>query len=106
MGACEGFKRTEFGGATARDQNLQAEILQKVEEFQPIYLSNYRYWWKMVCDFWTLYQSTFFDYVRSHQLKHFFFFFLLFSFSSHAIYFQTTTRTMFKLWAIEDIRKD
>ena len=28
---------------------LQAENGQKVDEFEPIYLGNYRYWWKMFC---------------------------------------------------------
>ena len=39
---------------------LQAESGQKVDELEPIYLGKYRYWWKMVCDFWARYQSPFF----------------------------------------------
>ena len=39
---------------------LQAEIGQKVDEFEPIYLGNYRYWWKLVCGFWAHYQPPFF----------------------------------------------
>ena len=33
---------------------------QKVDEFEPIYLGNYRYWWKMVWDFWAHYQPFFY----------------------------------------------
>ena len=36
----------------------------------------------------------------------FFFFPTFFSFSSTAIYIQTAKRTVFKVWAIEDIRED
>ena len=39
---------------------LQAKNGRKVEEFEPIYLGNYQYWWKMVCDFWAHYQPLFF----------------------------------------------
>ena len=35
---------------------LHAENGQKVDEFELIYLGNYRYWWKMVCGFWAHYQ--------------------------------------------------
>ena len=36
---------------------LQAENMQKVDEFEPIYLINDRYWWKMVNDFWMVFEN-------------------------------------------------
>ena len=38
---------------------LQAENVQKVNEFEPIYLDNYRYWCKMICDFLSTLSTTF-----------------------------------------------
>ena len=40
MDAYECFMQTEFGGAWSRDQNFTG---QKVDEFEPIYLGNYRH---------------------------------------------------------------
>ena len=37
---------------------LQAENGQKVDKVEQICLRNYRYWWKMVRDFWIHYQQT------------------------------------------------
>ena len=51
MGAYECFMQTEFGGGRSRDQNFTGRILTKVDEFEPICLGNYRYWWKMICVF-------------------------------------------------------
>ena len=64
---------------------LQAENGQKVTEFESIYLCNYRYWWKMVCDFWAHYQPPFFwlcSFIPTWILivLFHFFFFLFFSF--------------------------
>ena len=39
---------------------LQAENRQKVNDFEAIYLGNYRFWWKMVCDCWAHHQPPFF----------------------------------------------
>ena len=73
----------------------QVENGQKVVEFQPIYLGKYRYWWKMVCDFWAHYQPHFFwvcSFTPTWKLFCFvlfllLFFLFLFSFSSPVIYF-------------------
>ena len=40
---------------------LLAKNRQKVDDFKSIYLSKYRYWWKMISDFWIHYQSPFFS---------------------------------------------
>ena len=41
--AYEWFTQTEFGGTRSRDQMLQAENEQKVDDFETIYLGNYRF---------------------------------------------------------------
>ena len=61
-----------------RGQILQAISGQKEDSFEPIHLGNYRYWWKMVCDFWAHYQLPFFwlcSFIATWIL--FFFFFLI-----------------------------
>ena len=90
----------------------QAENGQTVDEFEPIYLGNYQYWWKKLCDFWAHYQPPLFWLCRLLQLENYFscfwhlFLTFFFSFSSRAMYFKTVKRTVFKVWAIENIRKD
>ena len=76
----------------SRDKNGQ-----KVDEFESIYLGNYRYWWKMACDFWEHYQPPFFwlcwfapPWIPFFLLTSFFFFF-------PAIYFEAPERTVFKV---------
>ena len=61
---------------------LPAENGQKIDKFEPIYLGNYQYWWKMVFDFWEHYQPPFLVIFVYPTLNS-----LLFSFSFHAIYF-------------------
>ena len=39
---------------------LLVENWQEIDEFEPIYLDNYRYWWKLVSGFWAHYQALFF----------------------------------------------
>ena len=59
---------------------LQAKSGQKVDNFEPIYLGNYRYWWKLVCGFWAHYQLPFFwlcSFTPTWILFSFFFFFFL-----------------------------
>ena len=61
---------------------LQTKSEQKVDEFEPMYLGNYRYWWNMVCDFWHTINRLSFGYVHLPKLEYkfssFFSFFLLF----------------------------
>ena len=67
---------------------LQAKSGEKEDDFEPIYLGNYQYWWKMVCYFWAQYQLPFFwlcSFTPTWIL--FFFFFFFFYYSSPAIYF-------------------
>ena len=63
---------------------LHAKSGQKVDDFEPIYLGNYRYWWKVVFDFWAHYQLAFFwlcSFTPTWILFFFdFFFFLTFFF--------------------------
>ena len=51
--------KTSLGALGHLTKFLQAENGQKVDEFEPIYLGNYPYWWKMVCNFWAHYQPPF-----------------------------------------------
>ena len=61
---------------------LSAQNEQKLDEFEPIYLViNYRYWWKMVCNFWAHYHHLSFGYVCLPQLEYYF--------SSFCFYFLT-----------------
>ena len=70
--------QTKFGDARSREQNFTDKSGQKVDNFEPIYLGNYLYWWKMICDFWAHYQlAFFFGYVHLPQLEYYFFFFFL-----------------------------
>ena len=94
---------------------LQAENEQKVDNLELIYLGKHQFLWNMICGFWTRYQPPFFWLSLFTQLKYcfvlflflfFFFCFFFFFFSSHAIYCQVAKRTVFKVWAIEDIRED
>ena len=41
-------------------KTLQDKNGQKVDKFKPTYLGDYRYWWKMACDFCVHYQPSFF----------------------------------------------
>ena len=84
VGAYKCFMKTKFGGAGHMTKILQAKSEQKVDNFEPIYLGNYQYWWKMVCDFWAHYQLSFFWLCSFTPTWIFFFFcfsfFLLFFF--------------------------
>ena len=56
---------------------------QKLDNFEPVYLGKYRFWRKMISDFWTHYQPPFFWlclFTPTWMLLFFFFFFLLFFF--------------------------
>ena len=73
---------------------LQAKGGQKVDDFEPIYLGNYRYWWKMVCNFWAHYQLAFFwlcSFTPTWILFFFFFCFFLTFFSVFIILFLLST---------------
>ena len=63
---------------------VQAKSGEKVDDFEPIYLGNYRYWWKIVCDFWAHYQLLLFWLCSftptRYYFSSFFSFFLLFFF--------------------------
>ena len=69
---------------------LQAKNGQIVDNFESIYFSKYQFCRKIVCNYWAHYQPPFFDYARLPQLEYYFScfasFFLLFLFSSAAIY--------------------
>ena len=59
---------------------VQAKSGQKVDNFKPIYLGNYRYWGKIVCDFWALYQLSLFWLRLFTPTWYFFFLFSCFFF--------------------------
>ena len=62
---------------------VQAKTVQKVDDFEPIYLGNYQYWWKIICDFWARYQLSFFWFCSFTPTGYYFssfFSFLLFYF--------------------------
>ena len=49
-----------WGGGPGRETKmLQAKNELKVDDFEPIYLDKYRFWWNMICAFWAHYQSPF-----------------------------------------------
>ena len=90
VGAYVSLMQTKFEGARSQDQTFTAENGQKVNESEPIYLGNYRYWWKMVFERTINHIS--FGYVRLPQLETYFscfasFFPFFFSFPSAAIDF-------------------
>ena len=74
---------------------VQPKSGQKVDNFKLIYLNNFRYWWKIVCDFWAHYQLSFF-WLRSFTPTwyYFFSFFLLFFFFIIIILRQSTFKPL------------
>ena len=74
--------KQSFGALGHVTKILQTKNGQKVGDFEPIYLGNYQYWWKMVCNFWAHYQPPF-SWLCSFTptwILFYFFFFLLFFF--------------------------
>ena len=55
-----GLCKPSLGAPIYVTKVLQAKNGQKVENFEPIYLDKYRFWWKMICGFWANYQLPFF----------------------------------------------
>ena len=108
MGAYKCFMQTKFGVPGFVTKISQAKSGQKVDDFEPIYLGNYWYWWKMVCDFWAHYQLLFFwlcsctpTWILFFFFFSFFLLFFLFYYSSPAIYFEAAKRTVFKVWRLK-----
>ena len=66
------FCKPSLGAPGLVTKILQAENGQKVDEFEPIYLSNYRCWWKIVCDFEHTFDHLCFGYVRLPHLENYF----------------------------------
>ena len=82
MGAYECFVQTEFGARGHVTKILLAKNGQKVDDFEPIYLGNYRYRSKWFVIFEHTINHLFLGYVCLPQLECYFsfFFFLTFSF--------------------------
>ena len=76
-----GLCKSSLGAPGNATKILHAKNGQKVDEFVPIYLGTYRYWWNMVCDFWLHCNRLSFGYVRLLQLKSIFL--VCFFFFSH-----------------------
>ena len=68
---------------------LRAKNGQKVDNFKIyIYIDNYRYWWKMVCDFWAHHQLPFFwlcSFTPTWKLFFLFSYFFFLFFSSYLL---------------------
>ena len=74
------LRKPSLGASSHVTKILQAKSGQKMDDFEPIYLGNYQYWWKMVCDFWAHYQLPFLwlcSFIPTWILCFFFFFFFL-----------------------------
>ena len=74
------LRKPSLGALGYKTKILQVKSGQKVDDFEPIYLGNYHYWWKMVCDFWAHCLLAFFwlcSFTPTWMLFFFFFFFFL-----------------------------
>ena len=91
------WSKPSLGAPSNETKILQAENERKVDEFEPIYLGNYWYWYyiSVITDF-VIFERTInhlsFSYACLPQLEYYFsclesFSLLFFSFSSAAIYF-------------------
>ena len=89
---------------------LQAENMQKVDEFELIYLGINRIDEKWFVIFEHTINHLSFGYVCLPQPEHYFscftYFFLLFFFFFYRYLRLKRKRTVFKVWAIKDIRED